>query len=126
MALFVCPTCAYSTQIKCNYQKHVTKTKCKNEDALKQQYTQDFAVKLEKNMAKFKELEEKLIHDYEEEIKRLKGIIHDLKKKKKPDDDDETYRIRLMKMCKRKGIAYNEEDSLDTLRKLYTSQQGGN
>ena len=120
MSLHVCK-CGYSTKIKCNYIKH-TKI-CKQYE----QPTNDiFSQRLTELQAKYDEQIAEMEQKHGEEIKRLKGIIHDLQKKKKPDDDDETYRIRLMKMCKRKGIAYNEEDSLDTLRKLYTSQQGGN
>jgi len=119
MSLYVCK-CAYSTKIKCNYNKHIKI--CKQYE----QPTNDiFSQRLAELQAKYEEqiaemerkCEEKLAKMKEkcrQEIQRIKSTHLRPRDEYLPD----YVHVELIKECKKRKLQYTDDMTVDELRNL--------
>jgi hypothetical protein len=130
----ICEKCLYTTKVKSNYNKHIKicntpslEEKLKELMSIYEQKLQEMErkseEKLRKSEQKLQEMErkweekmEKMKTMYEDKIERLKYKNSQLRKKPLRDDE---IREKLMDMLDAKHIHYDEDDSIETLRKKY-------
>jgi hypothetical protein len=131
---FICSKCLYNTKIKSNFNKHVKicnaptqEEKIKEIDSIYEEKLQKIEQKFEEKLRKSEENLREMERKYKEQMEKMKTMYEDkiesLKYKnaqlrKKPLHNDEI-REKLMDMLDKKHIDYDEDDSIETLRKKY-------
>ena len=115
-SLFICPTCLYSTHIKCNFTKHIDRNSCKkkaNEIQIETKYCEKYETQLAEIKATYEAEIKTIVEKYEAIIETLK-VKKEKREKKKTKED---YRKMMMRILDKKGIKYEPYWSLEKLRK---------
>jgi len=116
MALHVC-NCGYSTKIKCNYQKHIAICKKYGEPDIDNKYI-ELQQKYEEEIASIKAKYEQKLQERTDAMKQRIASIKARYKYKRIIKDEVYLRAELIKECKKYGLKYRDDDSIEKLRKI--------